>query len=101
MIDLSSTWLLVALGALAILVLLLVMRLFPAKPKRAEKWEKAEIMKQLLALSEEEENRRLAAPASRAKAQPTRPAARPTPAPVKASAKTAPKVAIPVRAKAR
>jgi hypothetical protein len=101
MIDLSSTWLLVALGALTILVLLLVMRLFPPKRKRAEKWEKAEIMKQLLALSEEEENRRLATPASRAKAQPARPAARPTPAPVKASAKTAPKVAIPVRAKAR
>ena len=101
MMDLSNPWQLVALGALAILVLLLVMRLFPSKPKRAEKWEKAEIMKQLLALSEEEENRRLGAPVSRTKAQSARPAARTTPAPVKASVKPAPKVAIPVRAKAR
>jgi hypothetical protein len=100
MIDLSSTWLLVALGALVILVLLLVMKLFPPKRKRAEKWEKAEIMKQLLALSEEEEKRRLGAPVTRAKAQPVRPAARSTPATVKAS-KPSPKVAIPVRAKAR
>jgi hypothetical protein len=100
MIDLSSPWLLVALGALAILVLTLVIKLF-TKPKRAEKWEKAEIMKQLLALSEEEEKRRLAAPVTRAKAQPVRPAARSTPATVKASAKPSPKVVIPVRAKAR
>ena len=100
MIDLSNPWLLVALGALAILVLMLVMKLF-TKPKRAEKWEKAEIMKQLLALSEEEEKRRLGASVTRAKAQPVRPAARSTPATVKASAKPSPKVAIPVRAKAR
>jgi hypothetical protein len=96
MMGLSSTWFMIALGVLAIGVLMLVMKLF-AKPKRAEKWEKAEIMKQLLALSEQEEQRRLAVPASRAKAQLARPATRPTPATVKASTK----VAIPVRAKAR
>jgi hypothetical protein len=97
MMALSSTWFLIALGVLAIGVLMLVMKLFAAKPKRAEKWEKAEIMKQLLALSEQEEQRRLAVPASRAKAQPVRPASRPTPSTLKASTK----VAIPVRAKAR
>jgi hypothetical protein len=101
MMGLSSTGFMIALGVLAILVLMLVMKLFTTKPKRAEKWEKAEIMKQLLALSEEEEKRRLAAPVTRAKAQPVRPAARSTPATVKASAKPSPKVAIPVRAKAR
>jgi hypothetical protein len=100
MMGLSSTGFMIALGVLAILVLMLVMKLF-AKPKRAEKWEKAEIMKKLLALSEEEEKRRLAAPVTRAKAQPVRPAARPTPAMVKAPAKPSPKVGIPVRAKAR
>ena len=96
MMGLSSTWLMIALGMLAILVLMLVMKLF-AKPKRAEKWEKAEIMKRLLALSEQEEQRRLAVPASRAKTQAVRPASRPTPTTVKASTK----VAIPVRVKAR
>ena len=95
--DFSSTWFLIALGVLAIGVLMFVMKLFDAKPKRAEKWEKAEIVKKLLALSEQEEQRRLAVPAARAKTQPLRPAARPTPSPVKASSK----VAIPVRAKAR
>jgi len=87
----------IALGVLAIGVLMLVMKLFPSKPKRAEKWEKAEIMKRLLALSEQEEQRRLAVPASRAKTQAVRPASRPTPTTVKASTK----VAIPVRVKAR
>ena len=97
MMGLSSTWFMIALGVLAIGVLMLVRKLFPSKPKRAEKWEKAEIMKRLLALSEQEEQRRVAVPASRAKAQPVRPAARHTATPIKASTK----VAIPVRAKAR
>src|SRR5215469_7108192 len=97
MMGLSSTWLMIALGVLAILVLMRVMKLF-AKPKRAEKWEKAEIMKQLLALSDQEEKRRLAtAAAARARTQPARPITRPNPAPGKASTK----VAMPVRAKAR
>jgi hypothetical protein len=90
-----------ALGGLAILVLVLVMKLFTAKPKRAEKWEKAEIMKKLLALSEQEEKRSLATPAAKSAArprpQPARPVTRPSPAAVKASTK----VAMPVRAKAR
>ena len=96
MMDLSSTGFMIALGVLAILVLMLAMKLF-AKPKRAEKWEKAEIMKQLLALSEQEEKRSLAASVPRTRTQPSRVATRPTSAPVKASTK----VAIPVRAKAR
>lgn len=97
MMDFSSTWFMIALGVLAIGVLMLVMKLFTAKPRRAEKWEKAEIMKQLLALSEQEEQRRLAAAMPRTRTQPSRVATRPTPAPVKASTK----VQIPVRAKAR
>jgi hypothetical protein len=97
MMSLSSTWSMIALGVLAIGVLMLVMRLFTAKPKRAEKWEKAEIMKQLLALSDQEEQRRLAASMPRTRTQPSRVATRPTPAPAKMSTK----VAIPVRAKAR
>src|ERR1700739_4124864 len=101
MIGLLSTEVVLGLAVAAIALLALVVLLFRRKPKRAEKWEKAEIMKQLLALSEEEETRLLAEPEARGKAQTVRTVARPPPPPVKASAKTAPKVAIPVRAKAR
>ena len=54
MLDLSSTTIaiMVALAATGLAVLLLDGR----KPKRAEKWEKAAIMKQLLAASEREES---------------------------------------------
>jgi hypothetical protein len=46
---------LVAVGT-ALVVLLIVAKLCAGKPKRAEKSEKAQIMKQLLALSEREHN---------------------------------------------
>src|ERR1700746_3007372 len=55
MIDITPIELRVALAVLAIAVLVIVAKMSRAKPKRAEKWEKAAIMKQLLALSEQEE----------------------------------------------
>jgi hypothetical protein len=98
MIDISSNGVVIGLAAIAILVLALVAKLCTGKPKRAEKWEKAEIMKQLLALSERESNLagtvpsvRLRAPAS------TRQGMRPGNAHLKASTKTT----LPSRSKAR
>ncbi|HMK24051.1 MAG TPA: hypothetical protein VK466_17080 [Terriglobales bacterium] len=55
MLDLSSSPIVMALAGLAILTLL-VLLLGNRRPKRAEKWEKAEIMKQLLAASDREES---------------------------------------------
>jgi Flp pilus assembly protein TadB len=54
-LGLSMTGMLMASAVVAVLVLALAL-LANRKPKRAEKWEKAEIMKQLLALSEREES---------------------------------------------
>ena len=54
MIGTSSPGVVIALGVIAIAVLALVAKLCFSKPKRAEKWEKAEIMRQLLELSERE-----------------------------------------------
>jgi hypothetical protein len=85
MLSLSSTGFEITLGVVALVVLLLVAKMFTGKPKRAEKWEKAEIMKQLLALSEQEEGRRVTAPAVRVRPQ----AARPGQAQVKATARVA------------
>jgi hypothetical protein len=98
MLGLSSTGFAIALGVVALGVLVLVAKVFAGKPKRAEKWEKAEIMKQLLALSEQEEGRRVAAPATaRSRSSVARPVMRPAQANVKMSSK----VRVPVRAKAR
>lgn len=87
MMDMSSPGVLIALGALAIVLLVLLAILLRSKPKRAEKWEKAAIMKQLLALSEREENLRRAAPGARPAPTP-RPLPRPATANLKASSKT-------------
>jgi len=54
-LDLSPTTFVIVVAALAALTLA-VLLLASRKPKRAEKWEKAAIMKQLLALSEREES---------------------------------------------
>jgi hypothetical protein len=54
-LGLSSTTIVIVLAALAALTLTLVL-LVSRKPRRAEKWEKAQIMKQLLALSERDES---------------------------------------------
>ena len=93
-----STGLVIALSVAALGILVLVAKLFAGKPERAEKWEKAEIMKQLLALSEQEEGRRVAAPAA-AKARSS--AARPVMRPAQANVKMTSKVGAPVGAKAR
>src|ERR1700757_3959159 len=53
--GLPMTSMVTAAAALAALTLAVVL-LGSRKPKRAEKWEKAAIMKQLLALSEREES---------------------------------------------
>lgn len=96
MMNLSSPGIQIALSAVAAGLLVVLVKLFWPRPKRAEKWEKAEIMKKLLALSDQQEGRRLPAPAVRTRVQPARPVARPGMAHVKASAKVSP-----VRAKAR
>ena len=84
MANFSPVQIAAAIAGFAIGVLVLV-KLFPGKPKRAEKYEKAQIMKQLLALSDQEESRR--APAVRLRPQPQKTAKGPTPAPVKAMGK--------------
>jgi len=92
-----STGFMIVFAIVAIGVLGLAAMLLAPKPKRAEKWEKAEIMKKLLALSEQEEGRRTAAATTRVRPQPARPVTRPVPANLKATSK----IATPVRAKAR
>lgn len=96
MIDITPIELRVALAVLAIAVLVIVAKMSRARPKRAEKWEKAAIMKQLLALSEQEEKRKAAAAAERLRAQTAR-TARPSPTQVKAARR----LAWQVRSKAR
>ena len=60
----------IALAVLAIGMLALVAIRWRGKPKpRAEKWEKAEIMRQLLALSEHENSLAAKAPSARAQAR--------------------------------
>ena len=78
-----STSDLVNAGAALIITALLFVTLFKRKPKRAEKREKAEIMKQLIALSEQEDRERAAAAAARSRAQ--------NPAPAKAPNQIRPK----------
>lgn len=92
-----STGFMIVFAIVAAGVLVLAAVLLAPKPKRAEKWEKAEIMKKLLALSEQEEGRRIAAPAIRVRPQPARPVTRPAQANLKANSK----IVTPVRAKAR
>jgi chromatin segregation and condensation protein Rec8/ScpA/Scc1 (kleisin family) len=91
-----STGFLIVFAIVAIAVLAIAGMLLAPRPKRAEKWEKAEIMKKLLALSEQEEGRRAAA-AVKARPQAARPVTRPAAASLKAPSK----IATPVRAKAR
>ena len=99
MMDISSTGVVLVAAALAVVVLALAAMLFPRKPKRAEKWEKAEIMKQLLALSENEESLRRPAPTAVRMRTPAiaRSATRPGTSPLKATTKAT----MPARSKAR
>jgi hypothetical protein len=100
MFGISST--VIAVGVMTISALVLLMAVASRKPKRAEKWEKAEIMKRLLALSEQEAGARQTTTAVRTRPAVSRPApsrtvTRPANIPLKASAKTT----LPVRSKAR
>jgi hypothetical protein len=88
MIDTSSPGVVIALGMIALAVLALVAKLCFGKPKRAEKWEKAEIMRQLLELSDRENGKATSAPSVRLRPPAVRPANRPGTAHLKASAKT-------------
>jgi hypothetical protein len=91
----TSVWILlagVAIGALALVGMLV------RKPKsRPEPWEKAEIMKQLLAMSELEANAAKAKVPARSRASASKQPKRPAPVYLK----TPVKAAQPVRSKAR
>jgi hypothetical protein len=88
MIDLTSQGVVIALAVLAVALLTLLAKLCLGKPKRAEKWEKAEIMKQLLALSERENSMARTAPSVRMRPPASRPTMRPGNIHMKATAKT-------------
>ena len=77
--------------------LLLMTPLGRRKRKRPEKWEKAEIMRQLLALSEQDQGMKGMAPSVRLRAPVPKAAIRPGTAHMKASSKTT----LPSRSKAR
>lgn len=96
MIGISSIGIVIALAVLAI-VLLVLAKLCPGKRQRPEKWEKAEIMKQLLALSERENNMAVTAPSVRLHAPAPRQGMRPSNAQLKTTAKTT----LPIRSKTR
>ncbi len=88
MVDISSPAVTMALGALAIVLLALLAIRLRGKPKRAEKWEKAEIMRQLLALSEQEQNMKQGKPAARTPVPARKVVARSGSLPVNARAKS-------------
>jgi hypothetical protein len=99
MFGISST--VIAYGVMGIATFVLLMAWATHKPKRAEKWEKAEIMKKLLALSEQEAGRQ-APTAARTRPVVTRPvpsraATRQVNMPLKANVKTT----LPARSKTR
>jgi type II secretory pathway pseudopilin PulG len=101
MFGLSPT-VLIILVVLATAALFLLTPLGRRKRKRAEKWEKAEIMRQLLALSDQESGRKSAVAQARprpatSRPMPTRAPLRPANVPLKANAKTT----LPARSKAR
>jgi hypothetical protein len=100
MIGISSIGVVIALAGLAIALLALFAKLW-ARPKPAEKWEKAEIMKQLLALSERENSLAATAPSARLRAPASRQAIRSSKAPLKAPLKTTAKTSLPIRSKTR
>ena len=101
MFGMSPT-IMIVVAVLATAALFLLTPLGRPRRKRAEKWEKAEIMRQLLALSEKETGARPATPPARSRPAASRPAPtrapmRPANLPIKANVKTT----LPVRSKAR
>jgi len=97
MYDIASLRMVIALAGVGIAALALLLKLSARKPKRAEKWEKAEIMKKLLALSEQDPALASAAPSVRLRATTSKPVSRPSSAYMKASNKTS----LPARVKSR
>jgi len=89
MYDIASLRLVIALAGVGVAALALLLKLFARKPKRAEKWEKAEIMKKLLALSEQDPALASAAPSVRLRATTTKSGMRPSGAHMKAITSTA------------
>ena len=101
MFGISPT-LMIALGVLTVAALFLMTPLGRPRRKRAEKWEKAEIMRQLLALSEQESGGRPAATKARTRPAVSRPSpSRTTPRPVNIPVKANAKTTLPVRSKVR
>jgi len=81
--------------ALAMLAIAVFARVPKSKPKRAERWEKAEIMRQLLALSELENGGRATASSVRFRAPASKLGIRPSHANLKTTAKST----LPIRAR--
>lgn len=97
-----SPTVLILMSVLATAALLLLTPLGRRRPKRAEKWEKAEIMRKLLALSEQEARSKTATASARprpavSRPLPARAPMRPANLPIKANAKTT----LPTRSKVR
>jgi hypothetical protein len=81
--------------AVALVAFVILARFVAGKPKKAQKWEKAEIMKQLLQLSEREDNGAQAAPPVRVRTPLRTPDARRS----KSVQKSPLKVSQPIRSK--
>ena len=96
MSSISSAILLAAL-AIALFAALLIIRRARKPKKRPEKWEKAAIMKQLLAMSEREEYFAAKSASMRMRQQAARPGMRPSSAHLKATTKAM----LPSRSKTR
>ncbi|HST08780.1 MAG TPA: hypothetical protein VLL05_00265 [Terriglobales bacterium] len=96
-----SPTVIMVVAVLAVAALLLLTPMGRPRRKRAEKWEKAEIMRQLLALSDQEAGKPKAVPARTrpavSRSAPSRTINRPANIPIKASASTS----LPARSKAR
>jgi hypothetical protein len=96
MIDFTSTPVVIGAAGLATAGLALVLKVCSPKPKRPEKWEKAQIMKQLLALAEQDPGL-ATAPSVRLRAPASKPTGRAAYPHLKASTRTT----LPPRSKAR
>ena len=83
----TSSAILLAALAIALFAALLMIRRAQQPKKRPEKWEKAAIMKQLLAMSEREEYFAAKSASMRRRQPASRPGMRPSPASIKAASK--------------
>jgi hypothetical protein len=90
MFDISFIEIVIVLVVLLIAVLVFFPKKRAEKPKRPERWEKAEIVKQLLALSELENSLASTAPSFRSSASASKHAMRPANTHLKANASRLP-----------